>query len=324
MKKIIIIAIALALFTGFAIADPGINQTPETQGITTATTIDVLGNFASTTDLQWRQTTDDAGLNGIPPLGEAAGLDGRPPYGEAPTHYASAYTEDTYSNGIGLIAYDKNMDIETSEQLAGQWNIDADKQLEYVGVDGARVYSDEYIMVDGIGNISYSEDQMLCVFVGNEVTDYWDFWTWTHPSYFPAYCNFAESGSTIDMTVANVRTNSMDRFIIPSADTSVELEHDLLVTELIDGVPSSGSASAFMNVLIMEARGGHFVWQSSPQAGVSLISANSPLMEKIEFSEATSIIGEITTFDKEMNYNSIYTGEGELTTFVVLPANGGT
>ncbi|MDD3092352.1 MAG: hypothetical protein PHG80_12060, partial [Methanoregulaceae archaeon] len=136
MKKLAIMVIALALLTGFAVADPGINQTPETQGITTATTIDAVGNFASTTDLQWRITTADAGLNGVPPMTQTGAA-----------YYASTYEEDTYSNGVGLIAYDKNMDVETSNQLAGQWNIDADKQLAFVGVDGARVYSDEYIMV---------------------------------------------------------------------------------------------------------------------------------------------------------------------------------
>ena len=265
MKKLAIMVIALALLTGFAVADPGINQTPETQGITTATTIDAVGNFASTTDVQWRITTADAGLNGVPPMTQTGAA-----------YYASTYEEDTYSNGVGLIAYDKNMDVETSNQLAGQWNIDADKQLAFVGVDGARVYSDEYIMVDGVGVNTTVTDKMLCVFAGDATTA------------FPASCNFAEAGSTIDMTVANVRTNSMDRFIHPSSDTTVELEHDLAVTELITDLPSMGSASAFMNVLIMEAYG------DTPDT----------LGERIEFGELTSVNGDITSFLKDMNYVS--------------------
>ena len=266
MKKLAIMVIALALLAGFAMADRGIDPIPETQGITTATTIDAVGNFASTTDLQWRITDDAAGLAGIPPLGAGAAV------------YASAYTEDTYSNGVGLIAYDKNMDVETSAQLAGNWNIDADKQLAFVGVDGARVYSDEYIMVDGVGNWTWIEDVMLCVFADDAI------------NYAPAYCNFAEAGSTIDMTVANVRTNSMDRFIVNSGDTTTELEHDLAVTELITDLPSMGSASAFMNVLIMEE-------------GVDPFDI-PPMMEKIEFGELTSVTGDITSFLKDMNYVS--------------------
>jgi hypothetical protein len=262
MKKLAIMVIALALLTGFAVADHGIDPVPETQGITTATTIDAVGNFASTTDLAWRITDDPDGLSGVPPLDT--------------TYYASTYTEDTYSNGVGLIAYDKNMDVETSEQLAGQWNIDADKQIAFVGVDGARVYSDEYIMVDGVANESATSDEMLCVFAAAATET------------FPAYCNFAEAGSTIDMTVANVRTNSMDRFINPSGDTTVELEHDIAVTELITDLPSMGSASAFMNVLIMEAYG------DTPDT----------MGEKIEFGEVTSVYGDITAFLKDMNYVS--------------------
>jgi len=265
MKKVLIIVMVLALLTSFVVADHGIDPVPETQGITTATTLDLVGNAASNTDIQWRISYSD--LNDIPPLDPSS------------TYYASTYSEDTYTNGVGLIAYDKNMDVETSERLAGQWNIDADKQLSYVGVDGARAYSDEYIMVDGVGNYTDVEVEMLCVFAA----DMYD--------YFPSYCNFAESGSTIDMTVANVRTNSMDRFINPSGDTPVELEHDIAVTELIEDLPSMGSASAFMNVLIMEEH--------------ENIYEEEPIMcEKIEYSEVTSVYGDITAFLKDMNYVS--------------------
>ena len=277
MKKIVIILIILiALLCGPVIADRGIDPVPETQGITTATTIDLVGNMASDTDIQWRISDDPDGLDGIPPLEILA------------TVYSSSYTEETYSNGLGLIAYDKNMDVETSEQLSGQWNIEAEKQIEFVGVDGARVYSDENIMVDGIGEFSeIDEEDMLCIFA-------YDFpYDWV----FPAFCNYAEAGSTVDMTVANVRTNSMDRFINPTSDTSVELEHDILVTELINGLPSSGTASAHMDVLIMEA---------SVLTGELI----SPLAEQIEFSEVSTITGDISVFDKQMNYDSKLTSPG--------------
>jgi hypothetical protein len=269
MRKIVLVILALmALVCSFAIADRGINQTPESQGITTAATIDMVGNFAATTDIQWRITDDYEGLNGIPPLTNLW-----------PAYYASTYSEDTYSNGVGYISYDKNMDVETSEQLSGQWNIEAVKQIEFVGVDGARIYSDENIMVDGEARVSVAVLEMLCPFA-------------SEPGhiYIPAYCNFAEAGSTVDMTVANVRTNTMDRFVVPTSDTSVELEHDIQVTELIEGVPSSGTASTHMDVLIMEGR---FL---------------EILAERIEFSEDYSLIGDITVYDKQMNYQSQVTG----------------
>jgi hypothetical protein len=283
MKRFGFIIIALmVLVCGFAMADRGIDPVPESQGITTATTLDLVGNMASSTDIQWRITNDFLGLDGIPPFGTVIEL--------TPAYYASSYTEDSYSNGVGLIAYDKNLDVETSDQLSGQWNIDADKQLEFIGVDGARVYSDENIMVDGVGEFSIIDKlDMLCPFA-------YDVDNWV----FPAFCNYAEAGSTVDMTVANVRTNSMDRFINPTSDTSVELEHDIQVTELIDGLPSSGTASAYMEVLIQESRGVELTFEEQIE----------PLSERIEFSEFSSVHGDITVFDKQMNYDSKLTGLG--------------
>lgn len=291
MKKIVTVVALLFFICGFAVADHGLDPTPESQGMTTATTIDVFGNAASATDVQWRISYSD--LNSIPPLDPLA------------TYYASTYSEETFTNGMGLIAYDKNLDVETSEQLSGQWNIDADKQLSYVGVDGARVYSGESIMVDGVGNWTTTYNEMLCLFADD-----------TGPV-FPAYCNYAEAGSTIDMTYANVRTTSMDRFINPSGDTPIELDHDILVTQLAEGIPSSGTVSAYMNVLIQEARGFNWVWvwkydPEEDEYHFDHFEYVSPLSERIEFEESTSVTGDITTFDKQMNYNSMLTGSGTI------------
>lgn len=284
--KIVIVFLALmVLICGFCMADSGIDPVPETQGITTATTLDLVGNMASSTDIQWRITDNYFGLDDP----DMVLLLWAFPY------YTSTYSEDTYSNGIGLIAYDKNMDLETSHQLSGQWNIDADKQIEFVGVDGARIYSDENIIVDGVGGILVTRDEMLCPFAyprGILTSDY------------PPFCNYAETGSTVDMTVANIRTTSSDRFITPSADTSVELEHDILVTDLGEGLPSSGTASAYMDVLIQEGR---LTAEDFP-AGGRLIHLS--FSERIEFSEASSVHGDINIFDKEMNYESMRTGQG--------------
>jgi hypothetical protein len=91
------------------------------------------------------------------------------------------------------------------------------------------------------------------------------------------------------MTVANVRTTSTDRFVMSSGDHPVELNHDILVTELIEDLPSMGTASAYMEVLIQEG---------------SALGAEAELMERIEFSEETTVSGDITTFEKLMHYES--------------------
>ncbi|MCE5298594.1 MAG: hypothetical protein MUE45_07630 [Methanoregulaceae archaeon] len=267
MKKTIILALSIGLLfmaTGFAMADRGIDPVPETQGIVTSTTIDAVGNFESHTELAWTTTTSGGGLSGVPPLGEEA------------AYYETVYTEDTQSSGTGLILYDKELDIETGAQISGQYNVEATKQLTFVGIDGARVYSDEFIMVSGSANPTATGNAVICPF-GADVS-----------SQFPAYCNRVSAGSTIDMTVANVRTTSTDRFVMPSGDHPVELNHDILVTELVDGIPSQGSASAFLRVLIQEGSSGD--------------PAN--MTERIEFEETTAISGDITLFEKVQHYES--------------------
>ena len=187
MKYVLLFLVTLGLITGLSMADTGVDPVPETQGIVTSTTIDMIGNFASASDLQWRITDDWYGLDGLPVEDPDEHLEG--------DYYQSVYSEETQSNGIGLIAYDKELDVETGGQISGQWNIEAGKELSFVGTDGARVLSTDIILVDGISYAMESiPEQYLCLFAGD------DFWLWPG-----TYCNYGESGSTIDMTVANVR-----------------------------------------------------------------------------------------------------------------------
>ena len=272
MKKLAILVLALVLLTGYALADRGIVPVPETQGIVTSTSVNVVGNFASATELQWRITDDPNGLPGVPPILPEASI------------YETTYTEDTQTHGVGLMLYDKEMDVETSGQISGQWNVEATKQIAFIGIDGAYVVSSDNIMVDGAAHSSITEEKVICPFA-SKVTEI-----------FPAYCNRAQAGSTIDMTVANVRTTTTDRFVMPSGDHPVELNHDLRVTELVTDVPSVGFASAYMEVLIQEAPGAFF--------GAGNGGDPDTLVERIEFFEETSADGAITHFDKLMHYES--------------------
>jgi hypothetical protein len=268
MKKLIILLIVIALFTGYAMADRGIPPVPETQGIVTSTSANVVGNFASATELQWRITTYPGGLPGI--LGD--------PWDQREI-YESTYTEDTQTQGVGLMLYDKEMDVETSGQISGQWNIEATKQIAFIGIDGAYVVSSDSIMVDGAGFDESTDEYVICPFAATITQD------------FPMFCNRAEAGSTIDMTVANVRTTTTDRFVMPSSDHPVELNHDIRVSELVSDVPSVGLASAYMDVLIQEGRTG-------PSFD------HEALYERIEFHEETTADGAITLFEKLMHYES--------------------
>jgi hypothetical protein len=81
-----------------------------------------------------------------------------------------------------------------------------------------------------------------------------------------------------------------------SGDHPVELNHDLVVTELVEDLPSMGTASAFMEVLIQESR-----TQTAPFP--TNITATT-LQERIEFTEETTVSGDITSFEKLMHYES--------------------
>lgn len=293
MEKIVIITMTLmVLLCGSAIADRGINSVPEMQHVSTATTIDAQGNIGSTTDVQWIITSDENGLNAQPPIGDP-GLD-LADINNAIV-YSSSYTEDTYSNGLGLVIYDKTMDIGSSGVQPDQWNIESGKQLGFIGAQGARIYSEESIGVDGIGNWSVTRDALFCRFA--DTGNIFDFYP------FPAYCCYARAGSTIDMNIANVGTRSSDRFIIPSSDTSVALEHDILVTESVDQHPSVGTASAYITIRILEDRG---IRLYMPEGESNWVYIESVTSEQLEFSEDSTVNGEISVFEKEMNYQSAY------------------
>ena len=178
------------------------------------------------------------------------------------------------SNGVGQIWYDKSLAVDTSAAVNGQSNIEAVKQLAFIGNNGAQVYSDEYIMVSGSANPTATNNAAICVFAG------------ATSDTIPAFCNRVEAGSSIDMSVVNTRTSTNARFIVPSADTPVALNHNIRVDEL-DGEPSIGKVSAFMQGIIQEGRG-----------------SKAAAFENIEFAESVSIDGEIHLFDKDMGYRS--------------------
>lgn len=280
MRKILIILLAFTLFSGFALADHGIPADPETQGFVTSTTIYTIGNMASDAELRWSTTDDINGLSGIPPLSVLNA-----------SVYTSSYTENTLSGGEGLVYYNKGLGIETSGQVYGQYNVRADKELVFVGIDGARVTSDEAILVDGASTRYLAEEVMICPFASETIT------------VIPSYCSIAEAGSEIDMSVANVRTTSTDRFVTTSADIPVELNHDISVTEFTIGVPSVGSASAGIAVSVQEGRRNGIM--TFDNGRIILIFPDGGGAGGFDYSEDTTATGEITIFRKQMHYDSV-------------------
>ncbi len=273
MKKLGILVITLAvLCVGFAMADPGMKPVPETQGISTFTIVDGVGNLETSTELSI-EITNRQDLGEVPPLDD--GVDGS-------TYYAAGYSEDTGNELAGSVEYTKELDVETDAVGAGLSNVKTNKIIMYEGTSVAsRITSDEDIFVDGAG-IAYAgtDSPSLCPFSG-ATTD--------EGSSNPAFCNFAGAGSYIDMSYANVRTSADTRFIIDEADDMVELNYDIEVFPK-EGVPSYGGASAYLDVTIREGRN-----DADDKTG---------MFEEIEYYDSTSVFGYIFDFSKDMHYES--------------------
>ncbi len=274
MKKLGILVITLAvLAVGFAMADPGMKPVPETQGISTFTVVEGTGNLETSTTLEIQiSNVEQLGL--IPPLHELADVEA------GSTVYSAGYDEDTGNELAGDLMYTKEMDIETDAVGAGLSNIKTNKIIEYEGISVAsRITSDENIYVDGMG-LAWEEDASpnLCPFAAAEEG-------FTNP----AFCNRVQSGSYIDMSIANVRTSADTRFIIDNSDDMVELNYDIEV-DMLDGGPSIGGAEAYIKGVLREGR----MVKDYPTG----------MFEEIEFEDSTSVFGWILDFGKDMHYES--------------------
>lgn len=328
MKNWILLVIIVALLAGFTTADPGIDPVLETQGLSMQTVVSAFGAFSHKSEVVFRSTNSIGGLNSIPPLEGAtegsidvsfdplvAIFQGE---NQGAVYYASVYTEDTDTNGLGEIGYTKDLGINTKAMVTGQSNIEAVKQIVYLGEPGSKVLSTDFISIDGAGSPSpsarfglalntdppepgeLSSNKFICPFAGGTV--------------IPAFCSHVESGSSIDMNVADVATTMNARFIVPSADTPVSLNNNIQVSN------SLGKVSAGIDAKIREGGNAHedlFPFSSppiticTPDGGceeylftgwVGIIS--SDLAEELNIHDFTSFDGTVVTFTKSMSYTS--------------------
>lgn len=262
MKKPLIVFLGICIFLcGYVLADPGICQVREVQGLSIQTTVIGVGNFDQVSEVVISSSSGTS-LSDMPPLGESS------------VAYQSVYTENTHGAGNGYISYDKSFDVNTAERLNGQYNIESTRQITYIGIDAGSLYSSEYLMTSGAGTSQNAASRMLCPFGNDDAIG--------------AFCNMVETGSTFTMSVANVATTANNRFITKSADTPVETNYHILVTEYTPGVPSRGTVMAFIRGTTKEGMNG----------------APDDLGGESSFEDRTELIGEIYTFDKQMHYQS--------------------
>ena len=139
MKKfgLLLLAITILLFEVVA-ADPGITKVNEVQGLSTSTTVISAGNFNSASSV-------DLAISSIVPITAIPGPDWRNdstpgpigPMNLGATIYQTVYTEDTQNSEVGYISYDKDLDISTGNKASGQYNVQAIKQITYLGIDAS-------------------------------------------------------------------------------------------------------------------------------------------------------------------------------------------
>jgi hypothetical protein len=284
MKKLGIIVITLALLiVGVAMADPGIPKVNEIQGLRTSTTVIAAGNFNAESSVDWTISRDL-------PITDIPG----PAWSISPgaTIYQTVYTEDTQNSEVGYISYDKDLDVQTGNKVSGQYNVKAVKQITYLGVDASSVVTNDYLMLDGAGWFGDAGERLICPFAAESV--------------YPTFCNKVETGSAMNLKVANLNTQMGDRFVMKAADSGVEIFNNVGVSTYATDLPSKGSVSAYIKGSIRE---GGRVSDITPNVGTTALVN---LYETITFSDSSAVSGDISTFAKAMSYTSVVDTSGDI------------
>jgi hypothetical protein len=261
MKKFGFIVIAVAMLfalTGVAMADPGINQVPETQGIVTSTVVQAVGTVTETDSIVWQL--------GFPALTA-------PPLEVGGKNYIMSYTEGTIADQ-GLVSYAKGQSFDTANKVAGTNNFATQKVVEFVGLDTGRMLSSENMVLDGAGNGQDTATTYICPFA-SDVTDT-----------IPPFCNIIEVGSDVDVTLASLTTAADERHVMASGDPGVAVDYSIKMTGFGD-IPAMGSAAAYINAHIQEARTG-----------------DGGKAEDVSYSETSTAAGDISLFQKAISYQS--------------------
>jgi len=298
---IIAVTIALCLLTGFALADSGVPQTPETQGFVTSTAMQAIGTATETDSLVWQITNNGVigGLTDIPPL-----------FPEVTAVYSMAYSEDTIADQ-GLVTYTKQGSVDTQGKVPDQSNVNMEKVVEFVGLDTGRMTSSEEQVLDGAGTPFFTEESFICPFASTEAT------------LIPAFCNIVQEGSSVDLTLGSLSTIADTRFVTtlahvgnqapgwdrPISDNGVEANYQVKLTGFGD-IPAMGSAGAYLNVHVQEGRalGSLAVAPAGDALEQDGLLYWDPKAEDLTYSEDSTAAGEITLFQKVMSYNSKLTG----------------
>jgi hypothetical protein len=288
-------------------ADTGCPQVPETQGFVTATAMSAIGTVTETDSIV------SIIANYAGPAVEYIYPDAThlpyPLFQTDNTEYTSTYSEDTIADQ-GLVAYTKQTAMDTAGMSTPDlYNVQTSKVVEFVGSETGRMTSEENSVLDGAGSAFLDQDILICPFTGSQLTLH------------PAFCNIVQEGSSVDLTLGSLSTTAEQRYIMKSAgfplngpnnapleyefpvsDPGVESGYRIALTGFGD-VPASGSALAFIDVHAQEA----YIYSDENTVGPGAVN---PKGEDLTYSETSTASGDITLFQKQMEYTSRITGLG--------------
>ena len=313
LQRIVLLGVMVVLLcTGVAMADTGCPQVPETQAFSTSTAMSAIGTVTETDSV----VTIIANYAG--PAVEYTYPDAThlpyPLYHAENTEYTSTYFENTIADQ-GLVTYIKGMTTDTAGMSTPDlYNVHTSKVVEFTGSETGRMTSEESSVLDGAGSLFVDEEFMICPFASSEY------------GFNPAFCNIVQEGSSVDLTLGSLSTDTAQRYIMKSAgfyteeggnngeeeifdyelpvsDPGVESDYQIALTGFGD-LPASGSAEAFIDVHIQEAKGINYY---SPDP-----STLNQKGEDLAYSETTTASGEITLFQKQMEYTSRITKPGSV------------
>jgi hypothetical protein len=302
-----LVILILLVSIGVAMADPMITQTPEIQGFTTGTTMNVVGLAMENDAIGWQLSNGAVTKSS---LNMGSGYYQVGPYviyipGGAPVTdamygttssgqvlYTVAYDEATAALN-GAVSYNKGLSINTGNQVATQSNVKADKIVTFDAADGGKMTSSEDLLVDGAGQFGSTASKMLCPFAASTST------------FIPPFCNIVQTGSSVDLTSGRLVTSSHERTVAATSDPGVEAGHDISVTGIGNGV-ALGSADAYIKVHVQEGRitSPTYVWITGEGPDLLAQQYQVQKSEDLEYSEFTSASPVIAKFIKSMDYKS--------------------
>jgi hypothetical protein len=290
---------------GAVMADPMVKQTPEIQGFSSTTSMNVVGLATENDAIGWQDSNNavttsnlklPSGFNTVGPY--VIYIPGSTPVTEAmygttagsgQVLYTVAYDEATTAIN-GAVTYNKGLSINTGNQVATQSNVKADKIVTFDASDGGKMTSSEDLLVDGAGQFSSTASKMICPFAASTST------------FIPPFCNIVQTGSSVDLTSGRLVTSSHERTVAATADPGVEAGHDISVTGIGNGA-ALGSADAYLKVHVQEGRitSPTYIWITDFGLAQEYQEQKTEDMQYSEFSSASPVIAKFT---KSMDYKS--------------------